>query len=124
MSRLVPSTSPGATSASARHATRSSRPNAATSALPGQQHGPGDGAAAVTHGRHLDPGHLAVAGLAPQLEARLVDEPEAVQPPRRQLAAVGVERQLAVERDAVPALDERARLPLAAEPERLQPGHG
>ena len=45
-------------------------------------------------------GHLAVAGLAPQLGARLVQEAVAVQPAGRELAAVGVERQHAVARDA------------------------
>ena len=50
-----------------------------------------------------------------------MDEPEPVQAPGRQLAPVGVERELAVAGDAVAALDERARLALAAEAERLQP---
>ena len=38
------------------------------------------------------PHDLAVAALAPQLHARLVEEAVAVQPARRELAAVGVER--------------------------------
>ena len=44
--------------------------------------------------------------------------------PGGQLAAVGVQRQLAVEGDARAALDERAALALAAEAERLEPRHG
>src|SRR5690606_22820534 len=67
--------------------------------------------------------HLPRAALAPQLHARLVQEAVAVQPPRRELTAVRVERNLAVERDARAALDERPALPLAAEAERLEPRH-
>ena len=54
---------------------------------------PGDRAAAVGDRRDLDVlRHLALAGLAAELEARLVDEAEAVEPAGRELAAVGVER--------------------------------
>ena len=38
-----------------------------------------------------------------------MDEPESVEPPARQLSAVGVDRELPAERDALPALDERRR---------------
>ena len=43
---------------------------------------------------------------------------------RRELAAVGVERELPVECDACATLDERPRLAVAAEPEGLEPGKG
>ena len=92
---------------------------------PREEQGAGDRAAAVGDGRDLDVlRDLALAGLAAQLEDGLVDEPEAVEPAGRQLAAVGVERQLALAGDAVAALDERAALALAAEAERLEPRHG
>ena len=60
-------------------------------------------------------GDLAVAGLAPHLRRAFVQEAVAVQPAGRELAAVGVERQHAVARDALAALDERAALADAAE---------
>ena len=78
-------------------------------------------AAAVAHDRGLRVRDLPFAGVAAQLRHRLVDEAVAVEPTRRELAAVGVERQHAVERDVLPAVEEVLRLALAAEPERLEP---
>ena len=72
------------------------------SARRGEQQRAGEGAAAGAGDADLGVARdLAVAGLAPELHARLVDEAEAVQPAGRELAAVGVERELAVERDAL-----------------------
>src|SRR5690606_4480950 len=81
-------------------------------------------AAAGRRHRHLGIArHLPLAALAPQLHARLVQEAVAVQAAARELTPVRVERELAVERDARAALDEGAALALAAEAERLEPGH-
>ena len=80
--------------------------------------GPPPAAATATSGWL---GHLALAGLAPQLQAGLVEEPVAVEAPGRQLAAVGVERDLAVAGDAAAALEERAALAVLAEAQRLEP---
>ncbi len=66
---------------------------------------------------------LAVARLAPHLRGPLVQEAVSVQAPGRQLAAVGVQRQLPVAGDAFAALDERPALADAAQPERLEPRH-
>src|SRR4051794_33409241 len=64
---------------------------------------------------------LPLAGLAPQLRARLVEEAIAVEASGRELAAVRVERQQPVARDALSAFDERSALALAAEAESLEP---
>ncbi len=63
-------------------------------------------------------------GLASQLQAGLVQHPVPVHATRRQLTPVGVEGELTVERDAGAALDERPRLAVTAEPERLEPRQG
>ena len=52
-----------------------------------------------------------------------MQEPVAVEASGRELAAVGVDRQLAVARDARATVDERAALPHLAEAERLDPRH-
>src|SRR4051794_39712136 len=92
---------------------------------PGQEHRPGDGAAAVGHDRDLRlAGHLAVAAFPAQLHQGLVEEAEAVEPAGGELAAAGVEGQLTVESDARAALHERPALAATAEPERLEPGEG
>jgi hypothetical protein len=57
---------------------------------------------------------LAVARFAPHLRGSFVQKSVAVQAAARQLPAVGVERQLAVPRDAGSALDEGAALTDAA----------
>src|SRR4029077_10109336 len=59
-----------------------------------------------------------------QWGAPAVDDPEAARAPRRELATVGVDREIAPECDARAAVDERAALAPSAEPERLQPEHG
>lgn len=52
-------------------------------ALGGEKHRAGDGSASVGHGHDLDRlGDLPLAGLAADLEAGLVQEPESVKPPR------------------------------------------
>src|SRR5690606_2039026 len=66
--------------------------------------------------------YLALAGRAPQLEAGLVEDPVAVQATRRELPPVGVERQLAVERDARAPLHEGPALAVRAQAEGLEPG--
>src|SRR5262245_31899552 len=128
MSRFGPSTSPGATSARDRQPMRASRvkEGMVASGLAGEEQRAGHRTAAVRDRGHLRElaRQLAVAGLAPELEDGLVDEPEPVEPPGGELAAMGVHRELAVEGDAVPPLDERPGLPLAAEAQRLQPRHG
>ncbi len=63
-------------------------------------------------------------GLASQLQAGLVQHPVPVHSTRRQLTTVGIEGELAVERNAGGALNERSRLAVTAEPERLEPGQG
>src|SRR5262245_14505678 len=70
----------------------------------------------ASRGGHADLGvarHLPLPRLAPQLDARLVEEPVAVQSAGRELAAVRVERELAVARDALPAFDVRPGLAVA-----------
>ena len=53
----------------------------------GQHHGGGDRAASRRGDGHLgSPGELAVTGLAPQLQARLMQQPVAVHAARGQLA--------------------------------------
>ena len=56
-----------------------------------------------------------------QLGHGLVDEAEAVGPALGQLAAVGVHGQIAVEGDALPAVEVVLRLAEAAEPETFEP---
>ena len=90
----------------------------------GQEHAAGDGAAAGRHDGDLGPGHLPGAGGAAQLQDGFVDDPVAVHAPGRELAPVGVERQLAVEGDALAALDEGPGLAVAAQAEGLEPGEG
>src|SRR3990172_9505776 len=63
-----------------------------------------------------------LAPFAQELHARLVQEPVAVQTPPGELTALGVEGELAVERDARTTLHEGAALALPAEAERLEPG--
>jgi E-phenylitaconyl-CoA hydratase len=87
-----------------------------------QEDAAGYGAAAGGRDGDLGAGYLAGACGAAQLEDGLVDDPVAVHAPGRELAAVGVERQFAVEGDALPALDEGACLAVAAQAEGLEPG--
>src|SRR5207237_1188538 len=68
--------------------------------------------------------HLALAGFVPKLRDRLVDEAVAVSATFGQLTAVGVHRQIAVERDALPALEPVLRLADPAEPESFEPRDG
>src|SRR5688500_17870408 len=72
-----------------------------------EEHRTGDGAAPIRNGRDLDllAGHLPITRATPQLESGLVDEPEAVEAARGQLATVGVEGEVAVEGDPRPPLD-------------------
>ena len=65
--------------------------------------------------------HLAITGFAAELHRRLVDESVAVGAAGRELAAVRVERQLTVERDAGAAVDEVLAFADRAESERLDP---
>src|ERR1700678_2253588 len=64
-------------------------------------------------------GDLALAGLAPELDAGLVQEAVAVQAATRQLAAVGVDRQFPVRGVVGGVVQERADLAVLAEAERL-----
>ena len=80
--------------------------------------GPPPFATTATSGCARDLTRTAVAA---QLHARFVQHPVAVHAAGRQLTAVGVERQLAVERDPRRALHERARFAVAAQTERLEP---
>src|SRR3954453_9614453 len=70
------------------------------------------------------PGDLAFAGFAPQLQDGFVDVAVAVEATAGELAPVGVERKLAIERDPLPTVDERAALAVATEAEGFEPGHG
>src|SRR6202042_2220251 len=67
---------------------------------------------------------LPLPRLAPQLDAGLVQEAVAVQPAGGQLAAVGVDRQLAGRRVVLGVIKERADLAVLAEAERLDPLRG
>lgn len=58
-----------------------------------------------------------------QLQHRLVDETESVQAPLGQLATVGVEWEIAVQRDAPTAIQPSLGLPEAAEAQGLEPRH-
>src|SRR3974390_1508789 len=83
---------------------------------PGEQQRAGDGPAPVAHRSHLGrsasaPVDLAVAALAPELHAGLVDEPEAVEPATGELASGGVEGERPLEGDGRAVLDERPALP-------------
>src|SRR5581483_10132441 len=66
---------------------------------------------------------LPLAGFPPHLRGRLVQEPVAAEPARRELSAVRIQRQLAVARDPLPALDEGTALADGTEPQRLEPRH-
>jgi len=66
---------------------------------------------------------LTLAALAPQLHRGFVQETEAVQTAGGELPAVRIEGEFSLQRDAAAALDERARLALAAEAESLEPTH-
>ena len=66
-------------------------------------------------------GDLAVAGLVAELRDGFVEEAHAVRAALRELAAVRVERERAVEGDRAPAVDPVLRLAEAAEAERLDP---
>src|SRR5687767_4666836 len=65
--------------------------------------------------------NLPVCALASQLHARFVQKAPSVQPPGRELSAVRVQRQRAVERDARSTLDEWAALTDRAEAEQFEP---
>ena len=64
---------------------------------------------------------LSLPCLTPQLRDRLGDEAVAMGPTGRQLTAVGVDRQLAVERDSLTTLEEVLGLTDTAEAEPLEP---
>src|SRR5690242_7385923 len=89
-----------------------------------QEDAAGDGAAAGGHDGDLGAGYLPGASGAAKLQYGLVDDPVAVHAPGGELAAVGVERQVAVEGDALAALDEGSGLALAAQAECLEPRDG
>ena len=96
---------------------------AASASIPRQQQGGCQRAAAGCGDR--DRGSPAIWRLppcAPQLHHRFVSKTEPVQAARADLAAEGVERQLAVERDALASLDEPAAFADRAKAERLEPG--
>src|SRR5947209_18397666 len=100
-----------------------SRCASASSSPAGEEEAAAERAAARPGDGHFGPARdLAVAALAPQLHARLVEKAVAVEAARRQLAAVGVDRDLAVPGYAPTALDERPAFTLLAEAERLEPG--
>src|SRR4051812_38919662 len=73
------------------------------------------------HRRDVGIRHLPVAGVAAQLQHRLVQEAIAMSTAAGQLSAMRVERQLAVERDPLASLEKVLGLADAAEPERFQP---
>src|SRR5207248_2667566 len=83
----------------------------------GQKEAPAEGAAArSSDGDFGIAGDLAVAAFAAQLHAHLVEEAVAVEASGGELPAVGVDRDLAVARDALAALDERAAFALLQKP--------
>src|SRR3546814_7278563 len=73
------------------------------------------------HARLL-PGDLTRTAVAAQLRHRLVREAETVQTTGADLAAEGVQRQLAIERDALTAFDVLAAVADLAETQRFDPG--
>src|SRR5581483_8935821 len=89
-------------------------------AAPEQQHARRR-AAARRHHRGPRVRDLALAGVVAELHDRLVDEAVAVRPSFGELAAVRVDGQVAVDRDARAVADPVLRLADAAEPERLEP---
>src|ERR1700757_5218078 len=89
-----------------------------------QQHAAGDGATSRGHDGDLGAGYLPGGGGAAQLQDGFVDDPVAVHATGGQLAAVGVERQFAVDGDALTALDEGPGLAVAAQAKRLKPREG
>src|SRR5215831_6566765 len=66
-------------------------------------------------------GHLAIARSAAQLRTCFVEKTVAVQAAGRELAAVAVERKLAVERDAPASLDEAATLSFQTNAQCFEP---
>src|SRR5262249_13567325 len=91
----------------------------------GEQRRAGFQDAGVADRRDLGSRDLPVAGLAAELADRLGEVAEAgVHAAAGQLAAQGVERQLAAERDAPAPVDERAGLAGPAEAQGLEPPDG
>src|ERR1700761_2663228 len=71
------------------------------------QHRPGHRSTAHTDGHHLGGmGRLAIAALAPQLHACLMQEAHTVQPTAGELPAAGVDRQRTVQGDSRTVADE------------------
>ena len=66
-------------------------------------------------------GNLTRAAFAPQLCTGFVQEAITMEPTARQLSTMGVERDLAGQRDVVTAFDEATALPLLAEAKRFEP---
>src|SRR3989442_3519212 len=93
------------------HAPRSAR----------EQEAAGDRPSTGRHQRHLAVRYLACPTRAAELEDRLGEEAEAVQTTSGELAAPGVERQLAAQANAARS-DEGAALAALAEAEGLDPG--
>ncbi len=67
---------------------------------------------------------LPFSRLTAQLQARLVQHPVAVHAARGQLSPIGIQWQIAVQRDPRGTLDERSGLAVRADAERLQPRQG
>src|SRR4051794_13740509 len=124
MSATASSTRPSAMASLARShagtvidASSASEKLPATVLPPRQQQTPTERPAAGGGHCHLGtaparPHDLALTRLVPQLRARLVDEPVAVQPTGGELATVRVQRDDAVTGDVLAAVDERSPLAL------------
>src|SRR3954454_6316259 len=93
-------------------------------ALALQQQHPRRRAAPGGHHRRARVADLPLTRIPPQLRHRLVQETEPVRAALRELAAVGVHWQLAVEGDAAPAVDPVRGTADLAEPERFEPRDG
>src|SRR3546814_12959125 len=88
--------------------------------VPPEQHRAGDEAAAHPAHRGLRVCDLTPAALSPELGAGFVQQAEAVQPPARELAAAGVDREAPAGADMAIG-DEILRLAMPAEAERPEP---
>ena len=96
------------------------QPPRASSSASEQHASPGRPAPATQH-RDLCVSNLTVATLAAQLHHRLVEEAIAVRPAAGELTAVRVQRQVAVESDALAVTEEVLGLAHLAETEGLEP---
>src|ERR1035441_8380731 len=88
-----------------------------------EQRAGGNTAARGDH-RGVSAGYLPLAGIVSQLLHGFVEKSEAVGPPLRELATMGVDRQLAVEGDPAAVVQPVVGFPETAEAEGFEPRDG